>query len=208
MPTLTRPKADVFELLADVMARFHGPLERFGVTVGLLAAWPNEGEGNTLKLHGYPCAAVVKVTPYRQRVQGIEDAVITLDGPTWNTLSEPERTALLDHELQHLEVSLDNEGNPRSDDHGRPKLKVRLHDWQLGGFDAIAARHKAAALEVQAFRQARDRHYQSVFAWGDDSAGSSHNPDESTVTLSAGGKSVTVTGKQFSDAARAAESGR
>ena len=170
MPTLTKPKTEVTDLLADTARRFHAPLVEAGVTVGLLAAWPNEGEDCAVKLHGYPCAAVVKVTPYRQRVQGIEDAVITVDGELWQVMKEAERVALLDHELQHLEVALDRDGRLKRDDWGRPKLKVRLHDWELGGFADVAVRHGAAAQEVRGFRDAHTRYHQAIFSWSDDAA--------------------------------------
>jgi hypothetical protein len=170
MPTLTAPKPDAFDLLRKVRSKYHGRLDENEVTVGLLRAWPNETEENAVKLHGYPCAAVVKITPYAQRVLGIPDAVITLDGRAWDRFSEKERVALLDHELEHLELAVDSEGNLKSDDHGRPKLRMKLHDWELGGFAAVAGRHGTAALEVQSFRNAHEAFYQEVFSWGDDQA--------------------------------------
>lgn len=36
----------------------------------------------------------------------------------------------------------------KTDDVGRPKLKMRLHDWQMGGFREIAQRYGSDALEV------------------------------------------------------------
>lgn len=172
MANLAKASPEMRSKLDDVMRRFHGPLVDHEVTVGLLVAWPAEGgDGVAVKLHGYPCAAVVKITPYRQRVQGIEDVVITLDGALWAEMSDAERTALLDHELYHLDLARDKDGQVKADDAGRPKLKMRLHDWQLGGFEAIGRRHRDAALEVQAFKEAQKTYSQALFAWGDDMAG-------------------------------------
>lgn len=168
MPTLTKPKPDVDNLLAHVMSKFHGVLDAAGVTVGLLRATPNETEDHAVKLHGYACAAVVKITPYEKRVMGLPDAVITFDGVAWEGFSPAERIALFDHELNHLELRFDKEGTLKTDDCGRPKLKMRLHDWELGGFAVVADRHKGAALEVQGFRAAHAAYYQQIFAWGDD----------------------------------------
>lgn len=171
MPVIYSKAAEpALDLLADTIARYHAELAENGVTVGVLVAHPGDDGEPPVKLHGYPCAAVIKITPYKQRVQGIEDAVITLSGPHWRGLDEAGRVALLDHELEHLELSRDREGNVRSDDQGRPKLKLRLHDWQLGGFESIAKRHGPAAPEVTAYRAAHERYYQCLFAWSDDMA--------------------------------------
>jgi hypothetical protein len=169
MSTLTIPKKVMFDQLAEVMEEYHPELTKAEVKVGLLAQWPGNN-GDPLKLHGYPCAATVKITPYRLRVQGIADAIITLDGPSWEDRPHEEQVAILDHELYHLETVRDEDGELVADDAGRPKLKLRLHDWSLGGFAEISRRHKNAALEVQCFKNAHAEFYQAVFAWGDDMA--------------------------------------
>lgn len=175
MATLTIPRSDVSDLVTQVMAEYHADLDNAGVTVGLLAQWPSEGEtdaddpgGSCLKLHGYPCAAVVKITPYRQRVQGVADAVITLDGGTWKGLARAEKVALIDHELTHLELARDEDGHVKTDDAGRPKLKMRLHDVQAGWFVDIARRHGAASFEVKQARETYEAYRQQFFEFDDD----------------------------------------
>lgn len=183
MASYSKGKPEVRALIGQVMARYHGPLVDAEVTVGLLMCHPAEGEEHALKLHGYPCAATVKVTPLKQRVMGIEDAIITIDSATWATLSEGERAAVIDHELQHLEVAVDKDGEVRSDDQGRPRLKMRLHDWNLGGFAVIAGRHKADALEVQAFRLVSTAFHQQLFRWSDDMAPGDEAPHVMAMKL-------------------------
>lgn len=168
--TYTKAPESVGDLLSDVLVRYHGELVEHEVTVGVLVAHSGEDRKPPVKLHGYPCAATIRVTPYKQRVQGIEDALITLNGALWAAFTEAERAALLDHELEHLELVRDREGQVKADDQGRPKLKLRLHDWQLGGFESIAKRHGPAAPEVTAYRAAHERYYQCLFAWSDDMA--------------------------------------
>lgn len=51
---------------------------------------------------------------------------------------------------------------PALDDQYRPKCRMRLHDWQLGGFEEIAERHGSAALEVQGMKIAFNKHGQSL----------------------------------------------
>lgn len=184
MPLFATASSEGREVLDTVIEEYHPHLREHGVTVGLLAAWPRAGGDDApLKLHGYPCLAVVKVTPYRQRVQGIQDAVITLDGPAWERATEAERIALLDHELTHLELIRDDDGAVKTDDALRPRLKCRLHDWNLGGFEVIARRHGDAAPEVVAWKEAHTAYSQAVFAWADDNAPA--DPLPSTVTIEA-----------------------
>ena len=150
MPNFTVPGPEVSDLLKQVMDQYHPELVKADVKIGLLYAWPSSDGGDALMLHGYPAAAVVKKTSLRDRVQGIDDAVITINGPTWKGLDDDEKIALLDHECTHLEVCYDEEeGGVATDDAGRPKLKIRLHDFQVGWFKSIADRHGMASFEVK-----------------------------------------------------------
>lgn len=188
MPGTRHP--DIRSRIADVMALYHGELVDAEVTVGLLVAEPNDDGESELKLHGYPCAAIVKINGYAQRVQGLEDACITVDALTWRGLAEDERIALIDHELHHLEVAKDKKGNIKSDKNGRPRLKMRLHDWELGGFAAISGRHGKAALEVQAFHAVSRAYHQQLFRWSSDLAGGEGGGDAGVAV------SVPFAGKQ------------
>ena len=41
----------------------------------------------------------------------------------------------------------------KRDDLDRPKLRLRPHDWEIGGFGLIVSRHGANSLELQACRE-------------------------------------------------------
>ena len=56
--------------------------------------------------------------------------------------------ALLDHEVAHLELVRDDAGKVKTDDAGRPRLRIRPHDYQTGGFWDVIERHKEAACEA------------------------------------------------------------
>jgi len=158
--------------LAEVRKRFHPVLEQCEVTVAVLAVSDIDEETGEIRPalthNGYPAAATVKITSLKDRVLGIADAVITLDAATWADLDEAGRLALLDHELCHLQVRGGDKGlvgidrdrqldrHPRRDDHGRPVLTMRRHDWQLGGFREIAKRHGLKSLDVRAVRACRN----------------------------------------------------
>lgn len=158
--------------LAEVRKRFHRVVEQCGVTVAVLSVADIDEETGEIRPaladNGYPVAATIKITSLKDRVLGVADAVITIDAASWSELDEAGRLALLDHELCHLTVrggdkgivGLDRDGqldrHPRCDDHGRPVLKIRRHDWQLGGFREIAKRHGSKSLDVRAVRACRD----------------------------------------------------
>jgi hypothetical protein len=102
-----------------------------------------------LKLHGVRCAATIRVNSYADRVQGKPDVTVTIARDSWEAFSDEQKLALIDHELEHLLPDLDDEKNPRSDDLGRPKFKMRPHDWDLSGFASVVRRHGRAAVEVK-----------------------------------------------------------
>lgn len=183
---------EVSEVVSSMMEKFHGPLHEYGVTVDLLFAMPKTNENGdaedcALKLHGYQCAAIVKINPYKARVQGHADAEIIIDKEHWEETSEAEHEALIDHELEHLELKL-KDGELVRDDLDRPKLRMRKHDHQFGWFDSVARRHGKASLEVQQFEAFRDEHGQLWLNFNEGPAS-----DISSISISAGDKTVTTT---------------
>lgn len=136
-----------------LMAEHHKDLDLAKVSVDIIFAYAGEngaGEklGPALKHGGYEAIGIAKIVPLLQRVMGRSDTQILLDGDRWPDLDPEQQAAVLDHELQHIAVSKDVEGGLITDTHGRPKLKLRLHDYQFGFFTEIAKRHKGASIEV------------------------------------------------------------
>ena len=146
----------VHALAKEIIERFHPDLKEkadkpgSGIRLCIFMASNGDKESHepAVKLHGYPCYATIGIIPYKQRVDKRADAEITIDESKWKDMPETQQRALLDHEITHLEVVRDEDGFLKTDDAGRPKLKMRLHDWQLGGFRVIAQRYGADALDV------------------------------------------------------------
>lgn len=151
--TYKRCDDDVTQLVVDTIDRHHWVLRELGVTVDVLMAHNALG---AVKCHGYPAAAAISITPTKQRALGCGDALMIIDEGKWEGLGAKECAALVDHELQHLCPQTDDIGNVKYDCLRRPKLELRLHDWQLGGFEAIVQRHREHALEVRAIRACLD----------------------------------------------------
>lgn len=131
------------------------------VAIDVLMAYGRRGEGGELascaiKNHGYPALATIRVLGLKDRAAGRGDVEMLIDGDHWQGMGPAKRAALIDHELYHLAVQWQDEEQraPKSDDLGRPRLKLRKHDFEIGGFHAIAKRHKEHAPEVEAVREA------------------------------------------------------
>lgn len=179
----TEAKPDVYAMIAELIEAHHPELHAAGVTV--LCQMHHSKAG--LKLHGYPCYATVRIVPEKDRAAGMRDARITIDDGEWHDLDDDRRRAVLDHELQHIEVKgkwatieVPTPDQPDAftktrifvaapDGAGRPKLGMRPHDVQLGWFRAIAERHGDASVEVEQAKALVDEGGQLLFPWsGDD----------------------------------------
>lgn len=151
MKTYSASSADLEKVIDRMKSEHHPDLD--SVSVSALFVFDDESGEQLLKHQGYPAAAVVSITPVRQRALGVADAVIVVDRAEWTSLTAAQRDALIDHELTHLTRVVDEEtGRPKCDAVDRPKLAMRRHDHQLGWFDEVAKRHGEASAEM---RQAR-----------------------------------------------------
>ncbi len=175
---VTYEKADheVHSLIRRVMKQYHPDLATLEVKLCVLMAnAPKDEHGQPLapaiKLHGVPCAATIQILPYKQRAAGREDAELLIDADQWKMSTDPQREALIDHELMHLDPQRDEEGAWKSDDCGRPKLKTRHHDFDFGWFRAVAERHADASGEVQQAKAFADENGQTFFGWAAPPAG-------------------------------------
>lgn len=137
--------------IAAMMHKYHVDLEKAGVTVECLLA--TNPDGSPVKHHGWPCYAKIKIMSLEQRVAGSADARMVIDLDRWSDLHENQRNALVDHELEHLELVLDKLKKPKRDDIDRPKLRIKPHDYELTGFDSVIRRHEDAAIEVANYRK-------------------------------------------------------
>ena len=144
--------------LEAVMDLFHPHLRDAGLTVDILLAYaPRDGNddpvGPALKLHGYECCGTIQIMNLKNRVAGRGDAELLLDGDNLDTWSEDQLRAILDHELTHLELQVDDHGHVKRDDINRPLLRMRNHDRQFGWFDCVARRHGGNSIEMQQAQQ-------------------------------------------------------
>ncbi|MES2568654.1 MAG: putative metallopeptidase, partial [Verrucomicrobiota bacterium] len=116
-----------------------------------------------LKHHGYPVLALIKSTKLKDRVKGMGDVEIVINGDEWMTMDDAHRRAIIDHELYHLSPKTDGNGTPKRDDLRRPLFGMRLHDVQVGWFAAVANRNGSASAERIQAHKIVENYHQEIF---------------------------------------------
>lgn len=154
MPTYQPAQTDVLKMVAIILALYdsHKPLLEHKVRVDVLMVYGDRDEDtgdlitNALNLHGMPALGICRILNIKDRVMGRGDAEICLDADHWAVIPDAQKRALLDHELHHIALKV-KKGQVLYDDIGRPLLKLRKHDVQIGWFAMIAERHGEASVE-------------------------------------------------------------
>lgn len=125
----------------------HAPLADAGVKIDFMFAFPDfdestgEPTNDALTKNGVKALGITRKLPPKDRAKGLGDAEVCLDGYWWDNNDEDDRRALLDHELHHIAVTA------KRDDLGRPILKMRKHDVEIGWFHVVAQRHGSTSQE-------------------------------------------------------------
>lgn len=173
--------------------------EHWNVGIKIDLIFVRNDTGQPLSHQGYPAAAVVRIIPLKDRSMDRGDAEIVIDAEGYEGMDDPQRDALLDHELYHLVLAKDKDMKVKLDDLGRPMLRMRKHDHQVGWFREIAVRHGRNSMECRQAKLIYDKHAQAY--WPQLLSGSSGALSEGSVTISGGGKTVEMTSEQFTAAA-------
>jgi hypothetical protein len=161
MKVYEKAEPHVYHKAESLIKQFHPELQKAELTLDILMA-TNEA-GDAVSHGGYPALAVVRITNLKDRVLGMADAQITIDARAYENMTDEQRNALLDHELTHLQVLYDDDHLMKTDDIGRPKLKMKKHDYQFGWFRVIAERHGRASPEVYQARILWEKDGQAFF---------------------------------------------
>lgn len=168
MAIITVPlDSETREFIEEVMATHHDRLARAGVTVHGWWKSSTDEDKPALKHHGYPALATIKVNSEEARQHGQADALVRIDRDRWQGMTAARRRALIDHELCHLDLVTDEDGMPKLDDAGRPRLRMVPHDFECGVFDAVVRRHGEESPDHQALKQAGERLTQKLLAFSE-----------------------------------------
>lgn len=156
MPTYQKAPPEINELANDILCQFetHQALLYARVKLDFVFAFGDVDEdsgekvNDAITVRGRRVYGEARKIKLKDRAMGRGDAEICLDGDWWNYEGTPaQKRALLDHELHHITPKVDKAGNVKLDDLGRPEIKLREHDVEVGWFSVIAARHGEDAME-------------------------------------------------------------
>lgn len=155
-------EAEVRELCQELITAFHPDMDSADVKVDLLMAFRDpEGEEPALSKDKNRILGLSKTIGLKDRVKGMGDCEVILDGDAWQSLTLKEKSALLDHQLEHFEVKRDKDGSFVFDDINRPVLKIRPHDRVMRFFDTVASRHREHSIEADQLRSMFMRQHQT-----------------------------------------------
>lgn len=117
--------AEVVALMSEVLDECHEDLSAVDVGIALLFRDPPKATGNRTEL-----AQTRRVPEHLRELCGGYDFVTVISAKPWDDMRPARRCALLDHELQHIEVVKKKDGSW--------KLAMRRHD--VGDFVDIIRR--------------------------------------------------------------------
>jgi hypothetical protein len=138
--------------IQKVMKENHGDLHAAGVTITALIA--RSEEGPAIKVRGSEAAGSIRITKLAERTLGLGDALMTLDGERMDAWTSKRLQAVIDHELRHLMLAKNKKtGQIQLDDEGRPKLRIRPHDFEFGWFARTAELYGEESYEVSQARE-------------------------------------------------------
>ncbi len=147
---------DTEALCQEIVIKFHTDLDSTGATFNIIFALrdtEDESEKPVLSAKGHRVFGLSKIHGLKERILGLADAEILLDGDAWPRMSKQVKSAVLDHQLQYFEVKRDKDGEFVYDDLQRPVIKLRQTDRSFGWFDAVAERHQEHSMEVIQMRR-------------------------------------------------------
>lgn len=156
MAYVTKGSRADYELVQSRIDGFYPDLIECQFKIGILLVHPSASnpEKPPLLRNGYPVTGDIKIVSYEDRVQGKPDATLKLEGQNWANVDEESKAGEVDHQLERLMVLRDkNTKAIKTDDFGRPKLRLRPHDREVGVFDAVVRRHGRNAPEARAVEE-------------------------------------------------------
>jgi hypothetical protein len=154
---------ELLKLVGDILRDVYAlDLQAAGVRVTPLYAHAAQDENGELKgaaitAGGMPAPVVARVVSQRERVAGLDDALLVVDGDRWPGWDDDYRRAVVDHGLQQIELVIDPEsdqGAPLLDDCNRPRLRKRRPDFAVAGYASVVSRHGRLAPECRALDDA------------------------------------------------------
>lgn len=140
-----------YRIMEDLIAKHHKHLADAKIAIAWRSGWKPDADGRL------QIGQARKGSDLDRSLHGY-DFVILLNREAWKEggLSEDQKVAVVDHELCHCQVSMDANGEPKTDDLGRTVYRLRKHD--IEEFTEVVARYGCYTGQLEQFAvQALDR---------------------------------------------------
>ena len=139
--------SEPYQVMDKLIAEHHPHLAQAEIAICWRYGWSEDVDGR-LRL-----GQASKASDCERALQEY-DLVLLLNWEAWNTggLDGVQQRALLDHELTHCQVALDEDGEPKVDEDGRIVYRIRKHDVEE--FREVVERHGLYTDDLQEFAQA------------------------------------------------------
>jgi len=136
-----------YELLAELKAAYHPHLEEAKIVLAWRYGWREDRDGHLI------LATARRASDLDNQLHGW-DFIVELNSEAWHAAGFDRRqmSALLDHELSHCSVQIDDSGEPVEDERGRPVWRLRKHDVEE--FSEVVSRHGLWRPDLERFAQA------------------------------------------------------
>jgi hypothetical protein len=140
----------LYDLVDELVDRHHPELREARIALAWNLAWQPDVDGRCI------LGKCKKASDLDRELMPV-DFVIILRREFFEDLrvTDLQRRALLDHELNHAAVKYDADGRPVIDQRGRTVFRIRKHD--LEEFAVIAERYGTWKKDIEAFAGALDR---------------------------------------------------
>lgn len=157
MDKLELASPEIHNKAYEVMKKFHPDLWEAGVSLTVFFSRKLSTSGefmdseDSLVCRGGPALATIRLSKESEKALGSGDVVIVLDYSAYtNSLTEPERDSLFDHELAHLTTKRAIGVGLRKTHYGRPVLGIVQHEFEMGIFIEPILRHGINSTDYQA----------------------------------------------------------
>lgn len=145
--------AGMYRLLRDLVELYHEDIREAKIALAFHQGWEPDADGRVV------LGKCQKVSDLHREVFELEgyDFVVILHQGFWQDprVSDQQRRALLDHELCHAAVTVDDTGEPQLDECNRIVYRLRKHD--LEEFSEIAQRYGCWKMDIEMFAAALAR---------------------------------------------------
>jgi len=141
-----------------VMEAYHTELKDLdiGVTAFFVTKVDKFGDPTheqALKVHGLPAMATCRLANQRELRLGSERIIIEIDSVLWGDMDTDTKITMFDHELSHVEIKYNKDGEIALTPEDTPALRIRNHDAEVGVFLGVIRRHGTKAVDYKLTHQ-------------------------------------------------------